>query len=91
MLLTIISLISFKILKFHMGLALFLDKIRSHEFIGGYPFFYFYCAGMLKQNHFEQRPMCSANKQVLRTRRIIALQAVTLVTGGRMLYRIVEN
>ena len=87
----IISTISFTILKFHMGLVLFLDKIRSHEFIGGYPFFYFYCAGMLKQNHWKQRPMCSANKQVHRTRRIIILQEVTWVTDGRMLYWIVEN
>ena len=44
---TIISLISSTISKLHMGLVLFLDKIRSHEFMGGYPFFYFYCAGML--------------------------------------------
>ena len=28
----------------------FLDKICLHEFIGGYPFFYVYCAGTLKQN-----------------------------------------
>ena len=74
-----------------MGLVLFLDKIRSHEFIGGYPFFYFYCAGMLTQNHWEQRPMCSANKQVHRTRRIITLQGDTGVTDGGTLYRIVKN
>ena len=30
---TIISIISSMILKLHMGLVLFLDKIRSHEFI----------------------------------------------------------
>ena len=71
---TIISIISFTILKLHMGLVLFLDKICSREFIRGYPFFYVCCAGMLKQNHWEQRPMCSADKQVHRTRRIITLQ-----------------
>ena len=49
---TIISIISSTILKLHMGLVLFLDKMCSHEFIGGYPFFYFYCAGMSKQNHY---------------------------------------
>ena len=32
---TIISIISSTILKWHMVLVLFLDKIRSHEFIGG--------------------------------------------------------
>ena len=37
------------------------------------------------------RPMCSVDKQVHRTRRIIALQWVTWVTDGGMLYRIVEN
>ena len=74
-----------------MGSVLFLDKIRSHEFIRGYPFLYFYCAGMLKLNHWEQRPMCSANKQVQRTRRIITLQGITWVTDGVMLCRIVEN
>ena len=83
---TIISIISFTIFKLHMGLVIFLDIIRSHEFIGGYPFFYFCCAGMLKLNHWEQRPMCSANKQVYRTRRIIALQGVTWVTDGGTLY-----
>ena len=79
------------ILKFHMGLVLFVDKIRLHELIRGYPSFYFYCAGMLKQNHWEQRPMCSTNEQVHRTRRIITLQGVTWVTDGGTLYRIVEN
>ena len=74
-----------------MGLVLFLDKIYSCEFIRGYPFFYVYCAGMLKQNHWEQRPVCSVDKQVHRTRRIVALQGVTWVTDGGMLYRIVEN
>ena len=88
---TFISIISSTILKLHTGLVLFLDKIRSHEFIGGYPFFYFYCAGMFKQNHWEQRPMCSANKKVHRTRRIITLKGVTWVTDGGTLYRIVEN
>ena len=88
---TIISKISFTILKLHMGLVLFLDKICSCEFIRGYPFFYVYCAGMLKQNHWEQRLMCSVDKQVHRTRRIITLQGVTWVTDGGMLYRIVEN
>ena len=88
---TIISIISSMILKLHMWLVLFLDKILSHEFIRGYPFLYFYCAGILKQNHWEQRPMCSANKQVHRTRRIITLQGVTWVTDGGTLYRIVEN
>ena len=91
MLFTIISKISFTILKLHMGLVLFLDKICSREFIRGCPFFYVYCAGMLKQNHWEQRPMCSVDKQVHRTRRIIALQEVTWVTDGGMLYWIVEN
>ena len=74
---TIISIISSTILKLHIGLVLFLDKICLHEFIGGYPFFYAYCADMLKQNHWEQRPMCSADKQVHRPRRIITLQGVT--------------
>ena len=74
-----------------MGLVLFLDEICSHEFIRGYPFFYVYCAGMLKQNHWEQRPMCSADKQVHRTRKIITLQGVTWVTDGGTLYWIVEN
>ena len=88
---TIISIISFTILKLHMGLVLFLDQICSHEFIGGYPFFYLHCAGMLKQNHWEQRPMCSAKAQVHIARRIITLQEVTWVTNGGMLYRIAEN
>ena len=88
---TIISKISFTILKLHMGLVLFLDKICSREFIRGYPFFYVYCAGMLKKNHWEQIPMCSVGKQVHRTRRIITLQGVTWVTDGGTLYRIVEN
>ena len=91
MLFTIISIISVTILKWHMGLVLFLDKIYSREFIRGYPFFYVYCAGMLKQSHWEQRPMCSVDKQIHRTRRIIALQGVTGITDGGMLYRIVEN
>ena len=85
------SIISFAILKLHMGLVLFLDKICSCEFIRGYPFFYVYCAGMLKQNNWEQKPMCSVDKQVQRTRRIITLQEVTWVTDGGTLYRIVEN
>ena len=88
---TIISITSSMILKWHMGLVLFLDKICSHEFLRGYPFFYFYCAGMLKQNHWEQRPMCSADKQVHRTRRIITLQDATSVTDGGTLYWIVET
>ena len=88
---TIISIIRSTILKLHMGLVLFLDKICSHEFIRGYPFFYFYFAGMLKQNYWEQKPMCSANKQVHITRRIVTLQEVTWVTDGGMLYRITEN
>ena len=33
---TIISIIISTILKLHMRLVLFLDKIRSHEFIGGW-------------------------------------------------------
>ena len=41
---TIISIISSTILKLHMGLVFFLDKICSHEFIGGYSFFYFHSA-----------------------------------------------
>ena len=89
---TIISIISSTILKLHiMGLVLFLDKICSQEFIGGYPFFYFHCAGMLKQNHWKQRPMCSAKNQVHIARRIIELQEVTWVTDGGMLYWIAEN
>ena len=68
---TVISIISSTILKLHMGLVLFLDKNCSQEFIGGYQFFYVYCVGMLKQNHWEQRPMCSADKQVHKTRRVI--------------------
>ena len=74
-----------------MRLVLFLDKICSHEFIGGYPFFYFHCAGMLKQNHWEQRPVCSAKNQVHIARRIIILQEVTWVTDGWILYRIAKN
>ena len=77
------------ILKLHMGLV--LDKICSCEFIRGYPFFYVCCAGILKQNHWEQRPMCSADKQIHRTRRIITLQRVAWVTDGGTLCRIVEN
>ena len=88
---TIISIVSFTILKLHMGLVLFLGKICWHEYIEGYPFIHFCCADMLKQNHWEQREMCSANKQVHRTRRIITLQEVTWVTYGGMLYRIIEN
>ena len=88
---TIVSIISSTILKLHMELNLFLDKIRSHEFIGGYLFFYFCCAGRLKQHHWEQRSMCSANKQVHTTRRIITLQGATGVTDGGTLYRIIEN
>ena len=61
------------------------------EFIGGYSFFYFYCVGMLKQDHWEQRPMFSANNQVHRPRRIITLQEATWVTDRGMLYQIVEN
>ena len=87
----VISISSSTILKLHMGLVLFLDKICSQEFIGGYSLFYFYCEGMLKQNHWEQIPMCSANKQVHSTKRIITLQEVTWVTRGGMLYRIVKN
>ena len=83
---TIISIISSTILKLHMGLVLFLDQIWSHKFIGGYSFFYFYCAGMLQQNNWEQRPMCSTKKQVHRTSRIITLQEVSWVTDGGMLY-----
>ena len=74
-----------------MGLVPFLDKICSREFIRGYPFFYVCCAGMLKQNYWEQRSMCFVDTQVHRTRRIITLQGVTWVTDGGMLYRIVEN
>ena len=48
---TIMSIISSTSLKLHMGLVRFFDKICLHKFIGGYPFFYFYCAGMLQQNH----------------------------------------
>ena len=91
MLFTSISIISFTTLKLHMGLVLFLVKICSREFIRGYPFFYVYCAGMLKQNHWEQRPMRLADKQVHRTRRIVTLQGVTWVTDGGTLYWTVEN
>ena len=87
---TIISIIRSPILKLHMGLVLFLDNICSHEFIGGYPFFYFRCAGMLKQNHWQPRPMSSAKNQVHIARRIITLQEVTWVTDGGMLYRFAE-
>ena len=88
---TIISIFSSTILKLHMGLILFLDKICLREFIREYPFFYFYHAGMLKQNHLEQRPMCSANKQIHRRRRIITLQGGTWATDEGTLYRIAEN
>ena len=74
-----------------MGLVLFLDIICLYEFIGGHPFFYYYCAGMLEQNHWEQTPMYSAVKQVHITRRIITLPEVTWVTDGEMLYPIAEN
>ena len=74
-----------------MRLVLFLVIICSLKFIGRYPFFYFYCAGMSKQNHWEQGPMCSANNQVYRTKRMVTLQEVTWVTDGGMLYRIVDN
>ena len=77
---TIIYIISSAILNLRMGLVLILDKICSLEFIGGYPFCSFYRAGMSKENHWEQRPMCSANNQAHRTRRIITLQEVTWVT-----------
>ena len=77
---TIMSIISSTIMKLHMGLVLFLNKVyrRVH-------------AGLLKQNHWEQRPMCSTNKQVHRTRKIIRLQEVTWITDGGMLYLIAEN
>ena len=88
---TIISIISSTIFKLHMGLVHFLNIIWLHEFIGVNAFLYFYCAGMSKQNHWEQRPMCSANNQVHRTRRVITLLKVTWVTDGGMLYQIVEN
>ena len=52
----------------------------------GYPFFYFYCAGMAKQNHLEQVPICLANNEVHRTERIRTLRKVTRVTDGGMLY-----
>ena len=88
---TIISIISSTILKLHMGLVIFLDKMCSHEFVLGYPFFYFHCAGMLNQNNWEQKPMCSVKTQVHIARRIITLQEVTWVTDGGMLYQIAEN
>ena len=48
---TFLSIMSSMVLKLHMAVAIFLDIICSHEFIRGYPFFYFYCAGMSKHNH----------------------------------------
>ena len=88
----IISTISSKILKLRMRLVLFLDIICSHEFTGWYPFLYFCCVCMPKQNHREQN-YCVQQiiMQVLRTRRIITLHVVTWVTDGGMLYQIVEN
>ena len=78
---TIIYIFSSTILKLHMGLVFFLNKICSHEFIGGYPFFYFYCASLLERNHWEQRPMCSAKTQVHIARRINS------IARGHMGYR----
>ena len=58
MLLTIVSIISSMILKLNMGFVIFLDIICLHRFIRGYPFFYFYCAGMWKHNHWKQKNQC---------------------------------
>ena len=41
-----------------MGLVLFLDKICSHEFIEGYPFFYAYCAGMCLSRTIRNKDQC---------------------------------
>ena len=80
------------ILKLHYyGVVCFSYKICSHMLKGGCPFFYFYCAGMFKQNHWEQTSMCSANNQVYRTKIIITLQEVICATDGGMIYLILEN
>ena len=76
MLFTITFFMSSTILKLRMGLVIFLNIICSHEFIVGYPFFYFCCAGIKKQKHWEQAAMCAANNQVHRTKRVITLQEV---------------
>ena len=44
----------------------------------------FYCAGMLKQNHWKEAPMCAANNEIHRTKRIIAFQERTRFTNGEM-------
>ena len=59
-LLTIIYIMSSMILKLAIWVVIFLNIICSREFIGGCPFFYFYCAYMSKQNHREQGTMYSA-------------------------------
>ena len=76
------------ILKLHMRLFIFLDIICSYEFIGGYSFFYFYCTVMSKQNHWEQRPMCSIDNYIHRAKRIIKMQEVIWDTDEGMLYHI---
>ena len=48
---TIISIVRYMILKLHVELVLFLDKTCLHEFMGGHPYFYFYCTATLKKNH----------------------------------------
>ena len=79
------------ILKLHIGLVIFLNRICSNVFVGGYSFFYCYRAGMLKQNHCEQIQMSSSNNQIQRTKRILALQEATCVTDRGMVCRIAEN
>ena len=85
------SVVSSMILKLHMGMVIFLNIICRHEFTVGFPFFYFCCTGMSKQNHWVLVPMCLANNQVHRTKKILILQGMTWVTDGGMLYRIVES
>ena len=53
MLLTIISIMSFMILKLHRGLVIFS---LHNLFVGGYPFVYFYCAGMSRT--VENKDQC---------------------------------
>ena len=67
---TIISIISSTILKLHIWLVLFLDKIRLHKFIGGYPFFYFLLCRYveveplrIKTNVFSKKTNKQTNKK----------------------------
>ena len=47
----------------HTGLVVFIDIICWQKFIRGYPFFYFCCEVMTKQNNGEYAPMCLVNNK----------------------------